>query len=681
MKQTSNSEDITRPDPDALLKEIEREQAKKGKLKIFLGYAPGVGKTYTMLQEAHVLKKRGEDIVVGIVETHKRAETQVLLENLEIIPAQRVEYKNIVLEELNLDTILARRPSIVLVDELAHANSPDSRHPKRYQDVEELLNSGIDVYTTVNIQHFESQVDVVAKITGIRMQETVPDSLLDRADEVQIIDIPLEELFQRLKEGKVYIPEQAKQAMQNFFQRGNLIALRELTLTLVARKMDTELLNYMKARAISGPWPAGERVMVCIAANPYAQQLLRRAYKIAKDTHAEWYAVYVSTPALKDLSDIEKSYLTGALNLAEELGARVITLLGTDIANEILRFAQENNITRIVIGKPRQSWAAGLWKGSPVNRLIHARTDFELHLVTPSIDKKEDRGKTASERFTFYPKDYAITLGMIAAITVLNLFLEKFIHHRSLVFIYLIGTIASALFFGAIPSVFASIISLLTFDFFFTEPRYSFSMYHLHDIVSIAVFFFTSIVVGQLVKTTKQQNLLLHLRLKRATLIEEMSREFLTLPPVEQLVGGFLQDSREWSGVLPLLRTTVLDEVGHIILKYIIKIIDAPSFVLFKGKDGRLQIWARNNPEIDLDIHEMAVAEWVYANGETAGAGTKTLSNVKVFFMPMKAFEETVGVIGIQYEFRNLLLDQRRLLSTISNLSSLSVARWVTASS
>jgi len=681
MKQTSSSGETTRPDPDALLKEIQLEETKKGKLKIFLGYAPGVGKTYAMLQEAHVLKNRGEDVVAGIIETHKRSETQALLENLEIIPTQRVEYKNIVLEELDINAVLARRPSIILVDELAHTNGPNSQHPKRYQDVEELLNSGIDVYTTVNIQHFESQVDVVAKITGVRMQETVPDSLLDRADEVQVIDIPLEELFQRLKEGKVYIPEQAKQAMQNFFQRGNLVALRELTLTLVARKMDTELLNYMKAKAISGPWPAGERVMVCIAPNPYALQLLRRAYKIAKDTHAEWYAAYVSTPALKHLSDIEKGYLTGALNLAEELGAKVVTLLGTDIADEILRFTQENNITQIVIGKPQRSRVAGFWKGSPVNRLLHAKTDFELHLVTPSIDKKESSEKTALKRFTFYPKDYAITLGMVAAITVLNFFLEEFIHPRSLVFMYLIATIASALFFGTIPSIFASIISLLTFDFFLVEPRYSFSMHHTYDIVNTVVFFFTSIVVGQLVKTTKQQNLTLQLRLKRATLIEEMSREFLTLPPVEQLVGGFLQDSREWSGVLPLLRTTVLDEVGHITIKYITKLIDAPSFVLFKGKNGRLQVWAKSNPENDLDPHEMAVAEWTYDHGETAGAGTQTLSNVKVFFMPMKVLEEVVGVIGIQYEFRNLLLDQRRLLGTISSLSSLSVARWVSAGS
>ena len=681
LKEVNKFNEIARPDPDALLKEIQRGEMRKGRLKIFLGYAPGVGKTYAMLQEAHVLKNRGEDVIAGIIETHKRSETQALLDNLEIIPKRRVEYGNLILEELDIDAVLKRRPSIVLVDELAHTNVPDSRHAKRYQDIEELLDNGIDVYTAVNIQHFESQMDVVAKITGVRVQETIPDTLLDRADEVQVIDIPLEELFQRLKEGKVYIPEKAKQAIQSFFQRGNLVALRELTLTLVARKMDTELLNYMKAKAISGPWPAGERVMVCIAPNPYALQLLRRAYKIAKDAHAEWHAVYVSTPALKDLSDREKGYLTAALNLAEELGGKVLTLMGTDIGEEILRFARENNINRIVIGKPKQPKLIRFWKDSPVKTLLHAQADFDLQLVTPTDEKQELAEKDAVTKITLNPKEYLITFGMVAAVTVLNILLEGFVHPRSLVFIYLIATIASALLFGTIPSIFASVVSLLAFDFFFVEPRFSLTMNHTYDIVNTVIFFFTSIVVGQLVKTTKQQNLALHLRLQRVSLIEAMSKEFLMLPPVEQLVGGFIQHPDEWKGIMPLLRTTVLDDISQIMTKYISSIIDVPSFVLFKENNGKLQIWARSMPETELDTHEMAVAEWAHDHGEIAGAGTQTLSNVKHFFIPMKAGEETVGVIGIQYAFRNLLLDQRRLLNAVSNLSSLAVARWVSAGS
>jgi len=669
--------DITRPDPDALLKEVEREETKKGRLKIFVGYAPGVGKTYAMLNEAHVLKKRGEDVVVGIVETHGRIETEALLKGLEVIPRRRTEYQSISLLELDLDAILSRRPAVVLVDELAHTNAPGSRHPKRYQDVEELLDSGIDVYTTMNIQHFESLNDVLEKITGIRMQETLPDTFLDKADEVQVIDIPLEELFERLKEGKVYIPPQAERAMQNFFQRGNLVALRELMLTHVARKIDTELLNYMKAKAISGPWPAGERVMVCIAPSPYAKQLLRKGYSIAKDTHAEWYAVYVSTPALREMSDTDKAYIAEALILAEELGAKIVTLSGTDVASEILRFAREYNINHIVIGKPLHSMLLGFWKGSPASRLLHTPSEFELHLITPTIEKREIEARPTPRQLVLDPKDYLLTVLMVVGITLLNLFLENFINRMSLVYIYLIATIASGLFFGTGPSLFSSVMSLLTFDFFFTEPRYSFTMYHPHDIINVVVFLLTSIIIGQLVKITKSQNLLLQVRIRRITLIEEMSKEFLTLPPVEQFIGGVVKNPDEWENVVTLFRTTVLDHISHIAIKYLSKIVDVPAFVLFSGKDGRLQVWARSNREIDLTLNEMAVAEWTYAHGEPAGAGTQTLTDIHVFFLPMKSLDEMIGVIGIQYNFKDLLLDQRRLLGVVSNLSALAAARWV----
>jgi two-component system sensor histidine kinase KdpD len=677
MDQRNNADDDRRPDPDALLKEIEREDEKRGRLKIFLGYAPGVGKTYAMLQEAHILKNRGVDIVIGIVETHKRAETQSLLADIENVPRRQIEYEGMVLEEMDLDAVLARRPDAVLVDELAHTNPPDARHPKRYQDVEELLASGIDVYTTVNIQHFSSQTDVVSQITGIKVQETVPDSLLDRADEVQVIDIPLEELFQRLKEGKVYIPEQARRAVRNFFQRGNLVALRELTLTLVARKMDTELLNYMKSRAISGPWPAGERIMVCIAPNPYAPQLLRRAYKIARDAHAELYAVYVSTPAVTDLSDREKGNLTEALNLAEEMGAKVVTLTGKDIAEELLRFATERNITRIVIGKPLRSTLQNFWRSSPVHQLMHARTDFELHLVTPTLEDQKPQHRQASGKLSFDMREYGMTVAMVAAVTALNFVLESLVDTRSLVFIYLIATIASALFFGTIPSIVASAISLLTFDFFFVEPRYSFTMLHSYDVVNVVIFLLTSIVVGQLVKTTRLQNIALQVRLSRISLIEEMSKEFMTLPPVEQLVGNFVETSPQWSGALSMLRTTILDEISNVTVKYVERVITEPSFVLLRGDGEKLKVWARSDSESDLTAHEMTVAEWVYNHGEMAGAGTQTLPNVALFFVPMKALEETVGILGVRGEFKALLLDQRRLLSAVSNLSALALARWV----
>ncbi len=669
--------DPTRADPEALLREVQREETKRGRLKIFLGYAPGVGKTYAMLHEAHVLKKRGEDVAVGIVETHGRSETDALLAGMEVIPRRRVEYQGISLEELDLDAILGRRPTVVLVDELAHTNTPGSRHPKRHQDVEELLDSGIDVYTTMNVQHFESLNDIVEKITGIRMQETLPDTFLDRADEVQVIDIPLEELFERLKEGKVYIPKQAERAMQNFFQRGNLVALRELTLTHAARKMDAELLNYMRAKAIAGPWPAGERLMVCIAPSPYAKQLLRKGYTIAKEAHAEWYAVHVSTPSLKDMSDRDKAYIAEALNLAEELGGKIATLSGTDVANEILRFARDYNINHIVIGKPLHSMLLGFWKGSPASRLLHTPSEFELHLITPTVERREIEVKAEPRRVRFNPQDYLFTILMVAGVTLLNFFLETFVNPIALVYLYLIVTIAGALLFGTGPSVFASVVSLFTFDFFFTTPKYSFTMIHPHDVINVLVFFLTSIIIGQLAKITRRQNLLLQLRVRRVTFIEEISKELLMLPPVEQLAGGLVQNSSEWENVLALFRTTVLDYISHIAVKYLSRILDVSAFVLFAGQDGRLQVWARSKKDTDLTSHEMAVAEWTYSHSEPAGAGTQTLPDVKVFFMPMKSLEETIGVIGMEYNFKNLLLDQRRLLGVVSNLSALAAARWV----
>ncbi len=667
-----------RPDPDALLKEIEKDDTKKGRLKIFLGYAPGVGKTYAMLNDAHVLKKRGVDVVAGIVETHKRAETDALLAGLEIIPRKSVEYNGLLVSEMDLDAILKRHPAVVLVDELAHTNIEGSRHPKRYQDIEELLEQGIDVHTTVNIQHFESMNDAVAKITGVRMQETLPDTFFDRTDEVQVVDIPWEELVQRLKEGKVYFPAQAQRAIENFFQQGNLFALRELMLSLVARKMDSELINYMRAKAIAGPWPAKEKLVVCIADSPYAKQLIRKAYAIAKDVHAEWYALYVLPTGLTEPSGRAKVYLTDALNLAEELGAKIMTLSGNEVAEEIIRFARENNITRIVIGKPLRPTIVEFFKRSPVSRLLRAAGDFELHLITPTIEGKKEDILPPPRQSSFNVVPYLKALGMIAMITLINLVLQRIVDPSSLVYIYLIGTSVSALLFGMWPSIFTSIVSLLIYDFLFTIPKYSFTMKDPKEIINILVFLFTAIIIGQLVKIVKKQNISLQLRLERVALIEEMSKEFLTLPPLEQLVEGLAAFSQETINTLSFLRTTIINDISNISIKYVQKVINVPCFVLFKEKKGDLQLWSRSSPDLEISQNDLAVAKWTFAHGKIAGAGTETLPSIPYCFLPIKSQdEEILGVVGIQYEFKNLLPEQRRILGTISNLTSLVAARWV----
>jgi two-component system sensor histidine kinase KdpD len=666
-----------RPDPDALLKEVEKEDVQKGRLKIFLGYAPGVGKTFAMLNDAHVLKKRGIDVVVGIVETHKRADTELLLAGLEAIPRKMIDYKGISIGEMDLDAVLVRHPAVILVDELAHTNVEGSRHPKRYQDVEELLENGIDVHTTVNIQHFESMNDAVAKITSVRMLETLPDTFFDRADEVQVIDIPWEELTQRLKEGKVYIPEQALHAIDNFFQRGNLFALRELMLTLVARKMDSELLNYMRAKAIPGPWPTSDKLVVCIAASPYAKQLIRKAYSIAKDTHAEWYAVYVLPSGFTEPSGKAKVYLTDALNLAEELGAKIMTLSGDDVADEIIRFARENNITQIVIGKPLRSALIEFFKRSPVSRLLYASSDFELHLVTPTVGKKEKEPSPPPQQMAFKLSNYLMTLVMIAIITLANAVLQNFVDPSSLVYIYLIATIVSALLFGIWPSIFTSIFSLLTYDFFFTVPKYSFLMKDPKEIINLLVFLFTAIIVGQLVKVVKKQNIALQVRLERVVLIEEMSKEFLILPPLEQLVEGLATFSQETMNTLIFLRTTILNDISNLTVKYVQKVINVPCFVLFRAKEGDLQLWSRSSPDLEINQNDMAVAHWSFSHGEISGAGTETLPSIPYCFLPIKSQEEIIGIVGIKYEYKNLLPEQRRILGTISNLTSMVAARWV----
>jgi two-component system sensor histidine kinase KdpD len=665
-----------RPDPDALLKEVEKDDVKKGRLKVFLGYAPGVGKTFAMLNDAHVLKKRGIDVVVGIVETHKRSDTEALLADLEIIPRKSIEYNGLLVSEMDLDAILVRRPAVVLVDELAHTNIEGSRHPKRYQDIEELLEQGIDVHTTVNIQHFESMNDAVAKITGVCMQETLPDTVFDRADEVQVIDIPWEELTQRLKEGKVYIPQQALHAIDNFFQKGNLFALRELMLTLVARRMDSELINYMRAKAIRGPWPSTEKLVVCIAASPYAKQLIRRAYSIAKDTHAEWYAVYVLPTGLTEPLGKEKIYLTEALNLAEELGAKIMSLSGNDIADEIIHFARENNITRIVIGKPLRSVIAELFKRSPASRLLRASGDFEIHLITPTMGKKEET-HLPPKQTAFKISHYLMAFVMVAVITLFNLVLQRVVDPSSLVYIYLIAISISALLFGMLQSIFTSIMSLLTYDFFFTIPKYSFSMNDPREIVNALVFLFTAIIIGQLVKIVKRQNIALQLRLERVVLIEEMSKEFLTLPPLEQLVDGLAAFSQETMNTLAFLRTTIINDIGNITIKNVRKVINVPCFVLFKEKKGDLQLWSKSSPDLEINQNDLAVANWTFSHGEIAGAGTETLPSIPYCFLPIKSQEEIIGIVGIKYEYKNLLPEQRRILGTISNLTSMVAARWV----
>jgi two-component system sensor histidine kinase KdpD len=669
-----------RPDPDALLSEIKRNDSKRGKLKIFLGYAPGVGKTYSMLLEAHALKKRGLDVVIGYVETHKRAETNALLEGIEIIPRRSISYKNMIMEEMDVDSIIQRNPQTVLVDELAHTNVFGSRHPKRYLDVKEILEQGIDVLTTVNIQHFESQNDIVSQITGVRVQETIPDSFFDEADEIRLIDIPLEELLQRLKEGKVYLPEQAQRAIQNFFRKGNLTALREITLRKVASKIDSELVNYMKARAIDGPWPVQDKIMVCISASPFSKQLVRRAYNLAYDSGIEWYAVYVSTPKFRNLTQNQQVYLSDALNLAEKLGAKIFTLSGSDIADEIISFAKNKNITSVIIGKPLKSSLYEFLKRSPTHKLMHDQSSFDVQLITPTSESKNDKPDVSikKRKYEISIRNYLVSFLLLLPLTLLIGILERFITAPSFEIIYLIAPIIAALLYGVGPAIFTSVMSVLFYDFFFIEPKYTFMINRPEHLISLLIFLAVSLVVSNLIKQSKNQYSALKMRLESLSLIEDLSKELLNIPLHEEILKEFDSTTNQPNNFLKLIKTTIQEEISQIVVKYILKVVKADCVVLLKDDNSNLILMAKSSSKIELSTKELGVADWTFNKNLPAGCGTENLTEILWFFLPLvHSSESTIGVIGINFDYKELFLEQKNLINTILKLSSMAIANWI----
>jgi two-component system, OmpR family, sensor histidine kinase KdpD len=440
------SERQGRPSPEALLAAARRET--RGRLKIFLGAAPGVGKTYAMLLAAQAQRREGVDVVVGVVETHGRRETEVLLEGLETMPRQLVDYKGHCLAEMNLDAILKRRPQLVLVDELAHTNAPGCRHPKRYLDVEELISAGIDVFTTLNIQHVESLNDIVAKITRIRVRETVPDSILDQADDIEVVDLSPEDLIKRLKEGKVYVPQQAERAVRHYFQPGNLTALRELALRRTAQRVDDQLLSHMRAHAIAGPWAAGERVLVCVSEAPMTAGLIRYARRVADRLRVPWTAIYVETARTHRLTDIERDRIADHLRLAERLGAATITIPGRNIAEEVVAYATSNNITQIVIGKSSRSRWIEILHGSVVHDLVRKAGQISVHVISADQGEGEPLAprtvQTRPKPQPFRPEPYLGSAGAVAVALGVALLLKQFIDVKSISLVFLTGVLASA---------------------------------------------------------------------------------------------------------------------------------------------------------------------------------------------------------------------------------------------
>lgn len=650
-------EEEQRPSPEAILRRIKEEEESarpsRGRLKVFLGAAAGVGKTYHMLEDARSLKSEGVDVVVAIVETHGRPETEALLEGLEIIPRCQIEHGGLVLTEMDLDAVLARHPQLALVDELAHTNAPGSRHAKRVQDVEELLEAGINVNTTLNIQHVESLNDIIYQITGVKVRETVPDKVLEDADEVEVVDIPPEALLQRLREGKVYVPLKAEQAAQRFFRKGNLLGLRELALRYTARKVDKEMRSYMETHDILGPWPAGSRLMVAISTGQLSEHLARIGQRMAADLDAEWFAVHVESPQEVELSTQAREQLTRNLWLAEELGAKVEILTGHDIANEILSFARRHNITLIVVGLPRKGGWRKVLRGSVVNELT--QKSGPIHVLVIGSSKANQKGSELKE-MNASSIDWRSIFGSISSVALTALLcwmLQPWLGFVNTAMILLLPVVFSGFTWGRQAGIIASILAVGVLDFFFVQPLFSFSVADLRYLPAFFVFFVVAIVTSFLAELVRWQGESARQRERFVSSLYEFSRSMMSAKNKEEL----------------------LSSAG----KEISEVFDCDVLILLPEESGLLKVAAQTGKGMTVDERRLGVATWVFQNGQVAGRGTETLSSASLFYMPLKAHGGIVGVLAVAQKKPDMVLlpEQRRLLESLANIVALELSREV----
>ncbi len=645
-----------RPDPDALLARAQAEEARsrRGRLKIFIGAAAGVGKTYAMLEEARMLRKAGLDAVVGYVEPHGRPETERLLEGLEAIPARSVAYRGAALREFDLDAALARKPRLILLDELAHTNAEGLRHPKRWQDALELLDAGIDVTTTVNVQHIESLNDVVAQITGVIVRETVPDSVIAQADQIELIDLTPEELVKRLKEGKVYPPQQVDQALRGFFRIGNLTALRELALRQTADRVNREVQDYRQAHRIDNTWPTAERLLVAIGPGDHALRLVRAGHRMAQSLRAEWIAAFVDTGS--SLTAERRNRVFQALRLAEQLGAETATLSGSSVSDELLSYARQRNVSKLVVGKPeRPRWAEFIF-GSKVNELVRNSGLVDVYVIHGEHDDTESIQPAMFQR-TSHLRQYALAMVVFVVATVLASLVDLIgFGEANVVMTYLLGVVIVAFFIGRGPAVLTAMISVLFFDVIFVAPRGTLAVSDTRYLITFAVMIAVGLTISSLASRIRQQAEVSRQRERRTAELYEMSREFAGSPAV--------------------------DAIAQIAERHIGNVFDATARVLLPGARAALEAgaWVASTPAERLVFeNEQGVAQWAFDHRQEAGRGTNTLAGARALYLPLLGTRGTVGVVSVlpqnAQDDRLRSPDQLHLLETFVNQTALALER------
>jgi two-component system, OmpR family, sensor histidine kinase KdpD len=646
-----------RPDPDALLAKVQAEEARqaRGKLKIFFGAAPGVGKTYAMLEAGRKEGKAGGDVVVGYVEPHIRPETQALVLGLDLLPRREIEYRGAKLLEFDLEAALERRPQILIVDELAHTNAPSLTHAKRWQDVEQLLQAGINVYTTLNVQHLESLNDIVAQITGIVQRETVPDSVFENADEVELVDIAPDDLVERLREGKVYVPHQAARAIEHFFRKGNLIALRELALRKMADRVNAQMESYRREHAIADTWPTSERLLVCVGPSPLSSRLIRATRRIAAPLKAPWLAVHVDTPAMARLSAEDRNRLTQNLQLAEQLGAETVTLSGNHLVEEILSYARQRNVTKIIVGKSRRSRLQELLFGSFVYDLTRNCGDIDVYVISGEHEERPAPAQGFAPARA--PLNYLWAILIVAFCTSLGFLFrpsnaeESEVVHLNLVMAYLLGVIGVSLWFGRVPSILAAILSVAAFDFFFVEPVYSFAVSDFRYLPTFAVMLLTGLVISTLTSRLKQQAVAARHRERHLASLYALSRNLAAKQEINEIVAVVVRQSSE--------------------------AFNAQAVVLLPDANRRVEAQYTPTEAFVPAEKDRGVAQWVFEHGRKAGCGTETLPGADALYLPLTAARGVVGVLGLRPTHLSRLLepDQLHLMEAFAGQIAVALER------